>query len=70
MTLRQLISELTHLSQQEGFNPDEEVLVNLYDKNGNNIKLLPVTDTDWFWKDIFDAENAQKIVVIQAQMTD
>jgi hypothetical protein len=70
MTLRELINELTYLSQQEGFNPDSEVMVNLYDKNGNNIKDLPITDTDWFWADIFDKEDIKKIVVIQAQMTD
>ena len=70
MTLRQLISELTYLSQQDGFEPDSEVLVNLYDKNGDNIKDLPVADIDWFWSDIFDAEDTKKIVAIQAQMTD
>lgn len=70
MTLRQLISELTHLSQQDGFEPDSEVLVSLYDKNGDNIKDLPVADIDWFWSDIFDAEDTKKIVAIQAQMTD
>lgn len=70
MTLRQLISELTYLSQQEGFDPDSEVLINLYDKNGDNIKDLPVADTDWLWADIFDNEDTKKIVVIQAQMTD
>ena len=70
MTLRQLISQLTYLSQQDGFDPDGEVLVNLYDKNGDNIKDLPITDTDWFWADIFDAEDTKKIVVIQAQMTE
>ena len=70
MKLRQLISELTYLSQQEGFDPDGEVLINLYDKNGDNIKDLPISDTDWFWADIFDKEDTKKIVVIQAQMTD
>lgn len=70
MTLRQLINELTYLSQQEGFDPDGEVLINLYDKNGDNIKDLPISDTDWFWADIFDKEDTKKIVVIQAQMTD
>lgn len=70
MTLRQLISELTYLSQQEGVDPNGEVLINLYDKNGDNIKDLPIADTDWFWSDIFDSEDTNKIVVIQAQMTD
>lgn len=76
MTLRQLISKLTYLSQQDGVNLDEEVLVNLYDKNADTIKDLPIsenlriTDTDWHWKDIFDAEDTEKIVVIQTQMTD
>lgn len=70
MKLRQLINELTYLSQQEGFDPDGEVFINLYDKNGDNIKDLPITDTDWFWADIFDSEDTKKIVVIQAQMTD
>lgn len=70
MTLRQLINELTYLSQQEGFDPDSEVLVNLYDKNGNNKDLLPISDTDWVWADIFDPEDTKKNVVIQAQMTD
>jgi hypothetical protein len=70
MKLRQLISELTNLSQQDGFDPDGEVLISLRNKNGDNIKDLPITDTDWFWADIFDAEDTKKIVVIQAQMTD
>jgi hypothetical protein len=70
MTLRQLISKLTYLSQKDGFDLDGEVLVNLYDKNGGNIKDLPITDTDWVWADIFDNEDTRKIVVIQAQMTD
>ena len=69
MKLRQLISELTNLSQQEGFDPDSEVLINLYDKNGD-IKDLPVANIDWLWADIFDKEDNKKIVVIQAQMTD
>ena len=70
MKLRQLISELTYLSQQDGFDTDSEVLVNLYDKNGDNIKDLPISDIDWFWADIFDSEDTQKLVVIQAQLTD
>ena len=70
MTLRQLISALTYFAQVEDFDLDEEVMVNLCDKNGDNIKDLPITDTDWFWSDIMDSENHKKIVVIQAQMTD
>jgi hypothetical protein len=70
MTLRQFISELTYLSQQDGFDPDGEVLINLRDKNGDNIKDLPITGTDWLWANIFDKEDTKKIVVIQAQMTD
>ena len=70
MKLRQLINELTYLSQQEGFDPDGEVLINLRDKNGDTIKDLPITETDWLWADIFDKEDTKKIVVIQAQMTD
>ena len=69
MKLRQLINELAYLSQQEGFDPDGEVLISLRDKNGNNIKDLPITETDWLWADIFDKEDTKKIVVIQAQMT-
>ena len=70
MTLRQLISKLTYLSQQDGVNLDEEVMVNLYDKNADISENLRITDTDWHWKDIFDAEDTEKIVVIQTQMTD
>lgn len=70
MKLRQLINELTYLSQQEGFDPDGEVLINLRGKNGDTIKDLPITETDWLWADIFDKEDTKKIVVIQAQMTD
>ena len=70
MTLRQLISALTYFAQEEDFDLDEEVMVNLCDKNGDNIKDLPITDTAWFWSDIMDSENHKKIVVIQAQMTD
>lgn len=70
MTLRQLISELTYFSQQNGFDPDGEVLLSLYDKNGDNIKDLSITNTDWFWSDIFDLKDTKKIVAIQAQMTD
>jgi hypothetical protein len=70
MTLRQLISELTYLSQQDGFNPDSEVLVNLYDKNGDNIKDLSITDLDWYWSDPVDVTDTTKLVVIQAQMTE
>lgn len=73
MTLRQLISELTYLSQQEGVDPNSEVMLNLYDNNGNNIKALPVSDVDWLWSDIFDKEDTKKIVeivVIEEQMTD
>ena len=46
MTLRQLISALTYFAQEEDFDLDEEVMVNLCDKNGDNIKDLPITDTD------------------------
>jgi hypothetical protein len=70
MTLRQLISELTYLSQQDGFDPDSEVLVNLYDKNGDNIKDLSITDLDWYWSDPVDVTDTTKLVVIQAQMTE
>ena len=70
MTLRQLISALTYFAQEEDFGLDEEVMVNLCDKNGDNIAELPIIDTDWTWKDFFDSENHKKIVVIQAQMTD
>ena len=70
MTLRQLISALTYFAEVEEFDIDEEVIVNLCDKNGENIKELPITDTDWNWKDFFDSEKRKKIVVIHTQMTD
>ena len=70
MTLRQLISALTYFAQEEDFDLDEEVMVNLCDKNGKNIAELPITDTDWNWKDFFDSEKRKKIVVIHTQMTD
>ena len=70
MTLRQLISALTYFAEEEGFDLDDEVMVNLFNKNGDNITELPITDTDWNWKDFFDSEKRKKIVVIYAQMTD
>ena len=70
MTLRQLISALTYFAQEEDFDLDEEVMVNLCDKNGDNIKDLPITDIDWNWKDFFDSEKRKKIVAIYTQMTD
>lgn len=70
MTLRQLISALTHFAQEEDFDLDAEVFVALYDKNGDNIKDLPITDTDWFWHNALDLEDTKKIVGIQVQMTD
>ena len=70
MTLRQLISALTYFAEVEEFDIDEEVVVNLCDKNGENIKELPITDTDWNWKDFFDSEKRKKIVAIHTQMTD
>ena len=70
MTLRQLISALTYFAQEEDFDLDKEVMVNLCDKNGDNITELPITDTDWNWKDFFDSEKRKKIVVIHTQMTD
>ena len=70
MTLRQLISALTYFAQEEDFDLDEEVMVNLCDKNGKNIAELPITDTDWNWKDFFDSEKRKKIVTIYTQMTD
>ena len=70
MTLQQLISALTYFAQEEDFDLDEEVMVNLCDKNGDNITELPITDTDWNWKDFFDSEKRKKIVVIHTQMTD
>ena len=70
MTLRQLISALTYFAQVEDFDLDEEVIVNLCNKNGDNITELPITDTDWNWKDFFDSEKRKKIVTIYTQMTD
>lgn len=70
MTLRQLISALTYFAQEDKFDLDDEVMVNLCDKNGGNIAELPITDTYWNWKDFFDSEKRKKIVVIYTQMTD
>ena len=71
MTLRQLISTLTYFAQVvEDFDLDEEVIVNLCDKNGKNIAELPIIGTDWNWKDFFDSEKRKKIVAIYTQMTD
>ena len=70
MTLRQLISALTYFAQEDKFDLDDEVIVNLCDKNGDNIAELPITDTDWNWKDFFDSEKRKKIVAIYTQMTD
>ena len=70
MTLQQLISALTYFAEVEEFDIDEEVVVNLCDKNGDNIAERPITDTDWNWKDFFDSEKRKKIVVIHTQMTD
>lgn len=70
MTLRQLISALTYFAEEEDFDLDDEVMVNLFNKNGDNITELPITDTDWTWKDFFDSEKRKKIVAIYTQMTD
>ena len=70
MTLQQLISALTYFAEVEEFDLDEEVIVELCDKNGDSIKELSITDTDWNWKDFFDSEKRKKIVVIYTQMTD
>ena len=70
MTLRQLISALTYFAEEDKFDLDDEVIVNLCDKNGGNIAELPIIDTDWTWKDFFDSEKRKKIVVIHTQMTD
>ena len=70
MTLRQLISALTYFAEEEDFDLDDEVMVNLCNKNGDNIAELPITDTDWTWKDFFDSEKRKKIVTIYTQMTD
>lgn len=70
MTLRQLISALTYFAQEAKFDLDDEVIVNLCDKNGDNIAELPITDTYWNWKDFFDSEKRKKIVAIYTQMTD
>ena len=70
MTLRQLISALTYFAQEDKFDLDDEVIVNLCNKNGDSITELPITDTDWNWKDFFDSEKRKKIVVIHTQMTD
>ena len=70
MTLRQLISALTYFAEVEEFDLDDEVMVNLFNKNGGNITELPITDTDWTWKDFFDSGKRKKIVAIYTQMTD
>ena len=70
MTLRQLISALTYFAQEDKFDLDDEVIVNLCDKNGDNIAELPIIDTYWNWKDFFDSEKRKKIVAIYTQMTD
>ena len=70
MTLQQLISALTYFAEVEEFDIDEEVVVNLCDKNGDSIKELSITDTDWNWKDFFDSKKKKKIVVIYTEMTD
>lgn len=70
MTLRQLISALTYFAEVEEFDLDDEVMVNLFNKNGDNIVELPIISTDWNWKDFFDSEKRKKIVVIYTQMTD
>lgn len=70
MKLRQLISELTYLSQQEGFDPDGEVQIDVFDKNGETIKIIPITDLDWYWSDPIDEADTTKLVLIQAQMTE
>lgn len=70
MTLRQLMSELRHLSQQSGFDADGEVQIEVFDKNGETIKIIPITDLDWYWSDPIDEADTTKLVLIQAQMTD
>ena len=46
MTLRQLISALTYFAEVEEFDIDEEVVVNLCDKNGatsqNSLSSTPI----------------------------
>ena len=69
MTLRQLISALTYFAEVEDFDLDEEVRINLCNKDWDNIAELPIIDTDWTWKDFFDSEKRKKIVVIHTQMT-
>ena len=70
MTLRQLISALTYFAEEDKFDLDDEVRINLCNKDWDNIAELPIIDTDWTWKDFFDSEKRKKIVVIHAQMTD
>ena len=70
MTLRQLISALTYFAEEDKFGLDDEVRINLCNKDWDNITELPIIDTDWNWKDFFDSEKRKKIVTIYTQMTD
>ena len=70
MTLRQLISALTYFAEEDKFDLDDEVRINLCNKDWDNITELPIIDTDWNWKDFFDSEKRKKIVTIYTQMTD
>ena len=64
MTLRQLISALTYFAQEEDFDIDEDVMVNLCDKNGESIKDIPITAPDWLSADIMNSATHKKILVM------
>ena len=70
MTLRQLISALTYFAEEDKFDLDDEVRINLCNKDWDNIAEHPIIDTEWNWKDFFDSEKRKKIVTIYTQMTD
>lgn len=67
MKLKNFISEVLRLSQQEEFDPNEEVFVDVYDDDGENTKTYAITKVDWLWSDPCDVADFKKILTISVK---
>lgn len=67
MTLRELLTELMHLSFKEGIDLDREVAVGLYNKNRELVGDLDLMKVDWFFlsADDDDKPNCERQKVVE-----
>lgn len=71
MKVKDLLADINEMLATDTITPDTDIAVAVIEMQADGIteksvQYIDRIDLDWIWKDIFDTEDAEKILTIEA----